>query len=127
MTLMRAPASSGRCARTPDFAVDPDSSLISVPRHGLALGARKATLEMMLAGGGHPVQRAHRSAARRCAAALYMLNSGESCAVGRVVQRKTFMYTMRMDPEVKQAAEKAAIQDRRLTEEGRLPKRGRRS
>jgi hypothetical protein len=51
-----------------------------------------------------------------------------------------------MDPEVKQAAEKAAVQDRRslsslievllirycqdrglLTEEGRLPKRGRRS
>jgi hypothetical protein len=65
--------------------------------------------------------------------------------VGRVVQRKTFMYTMRMDPEVKQAAEKAAVQDRRslsslievllirycqerglLTEGGRLPKRGRR-
>jgi hypothetical protein len=55
------------------------------------------------------------------------------------------MYTMRMDPEVKQAAEKAAVQDRRslsslievllirycqerglLTEGGRLPKRGRR-
>jgi hypothetical protein len=71
----------------------------------------------------------------------------ESAAVAGMTQRKTIMYTMRMDPEVKQAAEKAAVQDRRslaslievlltdycktrglLTETGRLPKRkGRRS
>jgi hypothetical protein len=80
-----------------------------------------------------------------CKSNCIYTDSGESCAVGRVVQRKTFMYTMRMDPEVKQAAEKAAVQDRRslsslievllirycqerglLTEGGRLPKRGRR-
>ena len=59
-----------------------------------------------------------------------------------VTRRKVIMYTMRMDPEVKTAAEKAAVQDRRslaafiesllirdckarglLDEEGQLPKR----
>ena len=66
----------------------------------------------------------------------------ESAAVGTMVQRKTTMFTMRMDPEVKAAAEKVAADDRRslsslieillieickkrgtLTKEGRLPKR----
>lgn len=61
-----------------------------------------------------------------------------------MVQRKTTAFTMRMDPEVKEAAEKVAADERRslaslievllieickkrgtLTEEGRLPKRNR--
>ena len=68
----------------------------------------------------------------------------ESGAVRGMTARKTTQYNLRMDPEVKQAAEKAAAQDRRslsslietllvdycrkrglLTEEGRLPKKGR--
>ena len=59
-----------------------------------------------------------------------------------IVRRKTETLSLRMDPDVKQAAERAAAQDRRslsslieilliahckalgfLTEEGRLPKR----
>ena len=69
----------------------------------------------------------------------------ESAAVTAMVQRKTTAFTMRMDPEVKEAAEKVAFEDRRslaslieillieickkrgaLTEEGRLPKNRRR-
>jgi hypothetical protein len=65
--------------------------------------------------------------------------------VATMVQRKTTMFTMRMDPEVKAAAEKVAAEDRRslsslieillieickkrgtLTKEGRLPKKERR-
>lgn len=68
----------------------------------------------------------------------------ESAAVTGMVQRKTTHFTMRMDPEVKEAAEKVAAEDRRslsslieillieickkrgaLTEEGRLPKKNR--
>jgi hypothetical protein len=66
----------------------------------------------------------------------------ESDAVARMAQRKTTQFTMRMDPEVKEAAERGAADDRRslsslievllvdycrkrglLTEDGRLPKR----
>ena len=66
----------------------------------------------------------------------------ESVAVARMTQRKTVSFTMRMDPEVKEASEQAATNDRRslaayievlmledckrrglLTPEGRLPKR----
>jgi hypothetical protein len=69
----------------------------------------------------------------------------ESAAVAGMAQRKTTQFTMRMDPEVKEAAERGAAEDRRslsslieillidyckkrglLTEEGRLPKKGRR-
>ena len=69
----------------------------------------------------------------------------EPASMTTMVQRKTTMFTMRMDPEVKEAAEKVAADDRRslsslieillieickkrgaLTEEGRLPKKGRR-
>jgi hypothetical protein len=71
----------------------------------------------------------------------------ESAAVvAEMTQRKTTHFTMRMDPEVKEAAEKLAAEDRRslaslievllterckewgyLTKEGRLPgKKGRR-
>ena len=69
----------------------------------------------------------------------------ESAALTNMVQRKTTAFTMRMDPEVKEAAEKVAADERRslaslieillieickkrgaLTEEGRLPKKGRR-
>jgi hypothetical protein len=65
----------------------------------------------------------------------------ESLAVIGMAQRKTTVFTMRMDPEVKEAAEKGAADIRRslaalieillvdyckkrglLTEEGRLPK-----
>jgi hypothetical protein len=68
----------------------------------------------------------------------------ESAAVAGMAQRKTTQFTMRMDPEVKEAAEKGAAADRRslaslieillidyckkrglLTEEGRLPKKRR--
>jgi hypothetical protein len=67
----------------------------------------------------------------------------ESDAVAGMAQRKTVSFTMRMDPEVKEAAEQAATNDRRslaayieilmledckrrglLTPEGRLLKRG---
>jgi hypothetical protein len=71
----------------------------------------------------------------------------ESAAVAGMTQRKTTNFFMRMDPEVKEAAEKVAAEDRRslaslievllterckergyLTKEGRLPgKKGRRS
>ncbi len=72
----------------------------------------------------------------------------ESAAVAGMTQRKTTHFTMRMDPEVKEAAEKLAAEDRRslaslievllterckergyLTREGRLPpkQKGRRS
>jgi hypothetical protein len=37
----------------------------------------------------------------------------ESAAVASVTQRKTIMYTMRMEPRVKAAAEKAAAHERR--------------
>jgi hypothetical protein len=37
----------------------------------------------------------------------------ESAAVGRVIQRKTTYFTMRMDPRIKDAAEMAAADDRR--------------
>jgi hypothetical protein len=37
----------------------------------------------------------------------------ESAAVAGMVQRKTTQYYMRMDPEVKEAAERAASDDRR--------------
>jgi hypothetical protein len=66
----------------------------------------------------------------------------ESAAVTGMTQRKTTQFTMRMDPEVKEAAEQAAALDRRslaslieilltehckgrglLTPEGRAPKR----
>ena len=66
----------------------------------------------------------------------------ESDAVAGMAQRKTTQFTMRMDPEVKEAAERGAADDRRslsslieilliqyckarglLTEDGRLPKR----
>ena len=40
-------------------------------------------------------------------------NAIESAAVAGMVQRKTTQYYMRMDPEVKEAAEKAASDDRR--------------
>ena len=68
----------------------------------------------------------------------------ESAAVTGMVQRKTTAFTMRMDPEVKEAAEKVAFDERRslaslieillieickkrgaLTEEGKLPKKNR--
>jgi hypothetical protein len=68
----------------------------------------------------------------------------ESAAVPRMVQRKTAQLNMRIEPELKEAAEKAAADDRRslsslieillidhckrrglLTEEGRLPKKRR--
>jgi hypothetical protein len=66
----------------------------------------------------------------------------ESAAVAGMTQRKTTQFTMRMDPEVKEAAEEAAALDRRslaslieilltdhckarglLTPNGRLPKK----
>jgi hypothetical protein len=69
----------------------------------------------------------------------------EWAAVAGMAQRKTTNFFMRMDPEVKEAAEKAAAEDRRslaslievlltdyckerghLTKEGRLPGRKRR-
>jgi hypothetical protein len=69
----------------------------------------------------------------------------ESAAVAGMTQRKVVSFTMRMDPEVKEAAEQAAANDRRslaayleilmiedckrrglLTPEGRLPKQGKR-
>jgi predicted HicB family RNase H-like nuclease len=37
----------------------------------------------------------------------------ESAAVAEMVQRKTTQFNMRMDPELKEAAEKAAAADRR--------------
>jgi hypothetical protein len=68
----------------------------------------------------------------------------ESGAVANVIRRKSTQFTLRMDPEVKAAAEKAAVADRRslaalielllidyckkrnlLTEAGRLPRKGR--
>jgi hypothetical protein len=69
----------------------------------------------------------------------------EPASMTTMVQRKTTQFTMRMDPEVKAAAEKVAAEDRRslsslieillievckkrgiLTEEGRPPKKERR-
>ena len=66
----------------------------------------------------------------------------ESVDMADMAQRKTTTFTLRMDPEVKQASEKGAADDRRslsslieillidyckkrglLTEEGRLPKK----
>jgi predicted HicB family RNase H-like nuclease len=37
----------------------------------------------------------------------------ESAAVAQMVQRKTTQFNMRMDPELKEVAEKAAAADRR--------------
>jgi hypothetical protein len=39
--------------------------------------------------------------------------TSDSAALAGMVQRKTTQYYMRMDPEVKEAAEKAASDDRR--------------
>jgi len=44
---------------------------------------------------------------------VYLQMPVESAAVAGMVQRKTTQYYMRMDPEVKEAAEKAASDDRR--------------
>ena len=38
---------------------------------------------------------------------------GESVALAEMVQRKTAHFSMRIDPELKEAAEKAAADDRR--------------
>jgi hypothetical protein len=38
---------------------------------------------------------------------------GESIALAEMVQRKTAQFSMRIDPELKEAAEKAAADDRR--------------
>jgi hypothetical protein len=38
---------------------------------------------------------------------------GESVALAEMVQRKTAQFSMRIDPELKEAAERAAADDRR--------------